>query len=123
MEGDKKLKVAAEEIKDILRKHNIAGSINLHTPGYGESFLHFNTDYSCAYRYEENMLHFYAQRKDYKTIEEWEDKIKNTSNMLAILSETTSRSFLNLNHFSGVLDRKVNAKHSNLNINYGTKEE
>ena len=53
-----KLKQAAEEIKEILRKHDIAGAIGLHTPGHGEFFLHVHTSYSCAYMYEDDTIRF-----------------------------------------------------------------
>jgi hypothetical protein len=41
-----KLKVAMEEIKGILAKHDIGGSIVLHTPGFGEHFIKIDPSYS-----------------------------------------------------------------------------
>ncbi len=37
-----------EEIKSILKKHDIAGSIILHAPGFSEYLNHIDTSYSCA---------------------------------------------------------------------------
>lgn len=48
MQYSPKLKKAMEEIKSILKKHDIAGSIVLHTPGFSEYLNHIDTSYSCA---------------------------------------------------------------------------
>lgn len=42
-----KLKIAADEIKEILKKHDIGGSVILHTPGYGEHVLKIDPSYSA----------------------------------------------------------------------------
>lgn len=44
-----KLKQAAEEIKAILEKYDIAGSAVLHTPGFGEYIFRIDPSYSCAF--------------------------------------------------------------------------
>ena len=48
MQYSPKLKKAMEEIKSILKKYDIAGSIVLHTPGFSEYINHIDTSYSCA---------------------------------------------------------------------------
>ena len=49
MQYSPKLKKAMEEIKAVLDKHDIAGSIVLHTPGHGEFLMKINPSYSCAF--------------------------------------------------------------------------
>lgn len=49
MEFSPKLKVAMNEIKEILDKHDVAGLVILHTPGHGEHFAKINPSYSCAF--------------------------------------------------------------------------
>jgi|SRR6185437_106134 len=48
MQYSPKLKIAMEEIKEILNKHDIAGFIILHTPGFSEYLNHLMASYSCA---------------------------------------------------------------------------
>jgi len=43
-----KLKKAAEEIKAILKKHDIGGYVLLHTPGFSEYVNEISPSYSCA---------------------------------------------------------------------------
>jgi len=38
-----------EKIKEVLKEHDIAGSIVLHTPGHGEYALVIDPSYSCAF--------------------------------------------------------------------------
>lgn len=49
MQYNPKLKKAMTEIKEILDKYDIAGSIVLHTPGHGEHFIKVDPSYSCAF--------------------------------------------------------------------------
>lgn len=48
MQYSPKLKKAMDEIIDVLKKHDIAGFVILHTPGYSEYLNHCTTSYSCA---------------------------------------------------------------------------
>lgn len=48
MQFSPKLKTAMEEIKAILQKHDIAGYVVIHTPGFSEYLNHLDTSYSCA---------------------------------------------------------------------------
>ena len=49
MQYNPKLKKAMAEIKEILDKHDIAGSVVLHAPGHGEHLLKIDPSYSCAF--------------------------------------------------------------------------
>lgn len=111
MNGDVKLKIVAEEIKEILKKHDVAGAIVLHTPGYGEYLFHLNTSYSCAYRYLEDQVRFYSKRADFKTVEEQKKKSEDTSNMLKILTDCTAFNFGQLHTMSQSFDEMTGAEH------------
>ena len=111
MDGSLKLKVAAEEIKEILKKHDIAGAVILHTPGHGEYFVQLNPSYSCAYMYNDKEVRFYSKKVDYNSVEEQLQKQANTSNMLKLLTDCTAFTFGSLNHLSREFDQLVQAKH------------
>lgn len=106
-----KLKVAAEEIKDILRKHDLAGVVSLHTPGHGEYFVHLNPTYSCAYMYNDNEVRFHSKRVNHSSDEEQLQKQTDTSNMLKILTDITAFNFRNIHHLSQNFDKLTNAIH------------
>ena len=112
MSPETKLKVAAEEIKDLLRKHDIAASIALHTPGHGEYVNHILTSYSCAYQYNEQEVRFYSKRKDYPSLEAQLKKQESTANMLKILTDLVGRNFLMLEPMSKKFDETTQAEHS-----------
>lgn len=107
-----KLKQAAEEIKSILRKYDIASSFVLHTPGHSEYVNHLLTSYSCAYQYEDDSIRFYAKRKDFKTEQAQIDKLSSTSNMLRLLTETVGKNFMMLDPLSQKFDGLVGAEHN-----------
>lgn len=106
-----KLKVAAEQIKDILRKHDLAGAVALHSPGHGEYFVHLNPSYSCAYVYNDKEVRFYSKKEDYKTREEQLKKQADTSNMLKILTDITALNFGYIHPLSERFDKLTNAEH------------
>lgn len=107
-----KLKVAAEEIKEILKKHDIAGAFALHTPGHGEFVLHLNPSYSCAYQVEDGKVNLYAKIADFKTPEEQQQKVADTSNMLKVLTDLSAINFSNVKMLSDKLDHLTNATHN-----------
>jgi len=112
MTNEVKLKVAIEEIKDILRKHDIAGAVQLHAPGCGEYMIHLNPSYSCAYIYDDEKVHFYSKAKDFKNKDEQFQKQADTSNMLKILTDVTVMNFGHLDYLSKFLDEKLEAVHT-----------
>lgn len=107
-----KLKVAAEEIKEILKKHDIAGAIVLHSPGHAEYFVQLNPSYSCAYMYNDNEVRFYSKKQDYKSLDEQIKKQEDTSNMLKLLTDCTAFNFGSLHYLSQQIDELTNAKHT-----------
>ena len=112
MSPELKLKTAAEEIKEILNKHDIAASMVLHTPGHGEFLNHILTSYSCAYQYEDESIRFYSKREDFDTQEEQFKQQESTANILRILTDLIGRNFMMLEPLSKKFDELTNAEHS-----------
>lgn len=109
-----KLKQAAEEIKEILRKHDIAGTVGLHTPGHGEFFIHLHTSYSCAYMYEDDTIRFNIASNHLDDDEKRDQCNTDTSNMLAVLTGCMGLNFERLSDLSKKFDDIVGASHSSI---------
>lgn len=109
-----KLINAAEEIKEILRKHDIAAAIALHDVGHGENFIHLNTSYSCAYIYNDEGVRFYSKRENYVTKEEHIKKLEGTSNMLRMLTDLSALNFQMTEQLSTKFDTLTGAEHTPL---------
>ena len=115
MQYSPKLKKAAEEIKQILQKYDIAANVVLHTPGHSEYLLHIKPTYSCAW-IENDMIRFRARKEDYNGNTSIRDKkINDTANMLKLLSETAGHNALTLLEISKQFDNLVNANHGDSN--------
>jgi hypothetical protein len=106
-----KLKIAIEEIKEILIKHDMAGAIVVHRPGEAEHYVHLNASYSCAYMISDTELRFYSKRADYNTQEEQIEKLTSTANMLNMLQEGAGRNFMFLDPLTKMFDDVTNAQH------------
>ena len=96
------------EIKDLLEKHDIAGLVVLHEPGYTEYALRLDPSYSCA-KLERGQLKFKTKGMNVS------DKKKrqfmtDTANMMQGLATTSGQMAMNLmngsdkiNHITGAL--------------------
>lgn len=111
MQYSPKLKKAMEEMKEILRKHDIAGVVVLHTPGHSEYLNHLNPSYSCASINGEGNLDIKASSKHFSSDAERFNKIKDTSNMLHLLALPLSTCALNLMDASEKMDKTYPADH------------
>lgn len=117
MQYSPKLKKAMEEIKEILRKHDIAASIVLHTPGHGEFLNHITPTYSCGSIDEVNGKFELKGRKiHFKNEAERLNKLRDTANMLSIMADLTGRNALNLMQASDFTDKNLNSEHSSGDI-------
>lgn len=111
MQYSPKLKKAADEIKLILNKYDIAANVILHTPGHSEYLLHIIPSYSCAWL-ENGMVRFRARKSDYNGNTMVRDqKIADTLNMLRLLADTAGRNALALLTVSDQFDEKIGADH------------
>jgi len=115
MQYSPKLKTAMEEIKEIMKKYDIAGIVSLHTPGHGEHFTRIDPSYSCA-KFEtvegEMAIRVKAKKEEHNgDIEELTKKITDTANMFAVLCEGGSRILLPLIDVSTKLNNLTKATH------------
>ncbi len=111
MQYSPKLKKAMAAIKDVLEAYDIAGIIVIHTPGHSEYINHISPSYSCA-KQEGDNLRIRAKASDYNgDVDMRNQKIKDTSNMLHILSEVGGRNALMMMEVSENLDQIVGATH------------
>lgn len=110
MQYSPKLKKAAEEIKEILAKHDIAGMAVLHTPGFSEFIIDITPTYSCAW-IQCDRIRFKALKKEYDTQEQWKKKVTDTTNMLHHLSTTGGQVAMSLIQASEIIDKAVGAEY------------
>lgn len=113
MEYSPKLKKAAEEIKKILKENDIAGVVILHTPGYGEYVLNLSPTYSCVKVSPQGEIRAKAKlQEDFNGDKEaWTETIKNTSNMLSVISHIGEPLLETIANLSFKVDITVNAEH------------
>lgn len=111
MQYSPKLKKAMNEIEAILIKYDIAGIVSLHTPGHGEYLSHLSPSYSCA-KFEGDNLRIRAKKEDYSGSAEVRNRfLKDTSNILHVLSNNTGMIAINLVEISKTVDNILGADH------------
>ena len=121
MENLQKLKQAAEEIIAILKKHDIAGFVVLHTPGYSEYLNHIEPTYSCL-KLSGGKAKFLAKKEHYENSEKIRDyKVTSTSNMLHCMSTLIGPFALNYYSLSKQIDKITDAEHNG--NGHSTQEE
>lgn len=80
-----KLKQAMAQIRTILREHDIAGAMVLHTPGYSEYYVHLTPTYSIMTA-EPNQEGFRIKMsKEEQRLPENLQKLSDTCNMVDLL--------------------------------------
>jgi hypothetical protein len=100
MQYSPKLKKAAEEIKAILKKHDIGAYVLLHTPGFSEYINEISPSYSCA-RFDNSLegagltgVRFKAKASELPGgAAEREQKIADTDNFLLHMVTGTASAF------------------------------
>jgi hypothetical protein len=113
MQYSPKLKKAAEEIKAILEKHDIAGIVHLHTPGHAEYITKLNPSYSCV-KFQSNgdvRIQSRLQEDHNGNREERNQFQSDTSNMLSLLSDSTGNMALSIMDMSRKMDEIIGAEH------------
>ena len=110
-----KLKSAMDEIRAIINRYDIAGSIVLHTPGNSEYGIFIEPSYSCA-KFNGGNISFKAKASDFKGgAAERSEKVEDTCNMMNMLSTTTGQVALNIMHVSENFDKHIGAEHTKMN--------
>lgn len=122
MQYSPKLKNAAEEIKLILKKYDIAANIILHTPGFTEYLLHITPEYSCAWL-ENDQVRFRAKKEDYNGSRAIRNKkIADTTNMFRLLAHTAAQNALSLITVADHFDKVTGADHGEDNHTSNTQQ-
>jgi hypothetical protein len=112
MQYSPKLKNAMKELKKILLKYDIAGTITIHTPGHAEYLNHITPSYSCAKIVEpEGRFELKVKKEHFSHEAERQNKLRDTANMLNLLSDVTGRNVLCLIEASEVTDKHLNAEY------------
>jgi hypothetical protein len=115
MQYSPKLKKAMEEIKAILKKHDVGGVVILHTPGHSEYLHKLDPSYSCA-KVDGNEVRIRAKlQEDFKGDKDaWYKKVRDTVNMFNLLASTCGNTAMSLFEISQKLDSIVDAEHTDL---------
>ena len=111
MQYSPKLKMAMEEIKEILKKHDIAASVVLHTPGWAEYLLRIDPSYSCA-TLSEKGIRVKAKAEDFGgNVDLLGEVLTNTANMLHNLHTVGLHNSTALGEVSKQVDQLLESQH------------
>lgn len=121
MQYSPKLKKAMEEIKEIVKKYDIAAMVSLHSidgvpqkddkgnthaMGYSEFLCHIDPSYSAA-TLKDNKFQVKNKPEHYTSRDARDIKIASTHNMLTHLYETTGMLFANLDNMKKAMSKVV----------------
>lgn len=113
MKYSPKLKIALAEIKEVLDRHDIAGMIVLHTPGFSEYLLKLNASYSGAVLDQSGNLRVRIKTEDFDGDKGKRDQVlKDTVNLFHHLSNTSGNLSIKLLEISEDLDKHTGAEHN-----------
>jgi hypothetical protein len=96
-EHDPKLKMAAMEILEIMKKYDIAGVAHLHVPGFYEYVIHIEPSWSCVSLNETKQLKITPPLVDPNDEKVHKKKIADTVNMIANLKGHSGKLLMVLN--------------------------
>lgn len=109
-----RLKVARVEIEAVLRKHDLAGVVVLHTPGMSEFFYDVRPSYSCAWIDEAaSMVRVKSLGADYASDRgaQLHDQAA-TANMVAAITDNLLNGAHMFQHVQEIIDRATHAEHT-----------
>lgn len=110
MQYSPKLKIAMEEIKAILAKHDIGAMVVLHTPGHSEFLNKLNPSYSCIIQTGDH-IRFKSKLADYDgDKQKWQKVTTDSLNLLQCITETTGHVLLPLIDFTEKLEVALDAE-------------
>lgn len=109
-----RLKVARIEIEAILKKHDLAGAVTLHTPGMSEFFYDIRPSYSCAWIDEAaGILRVKSKLVDYGgDVQRQQMEQACTAQMLHSMADDLASAAKMFNDCSRVVDRVTRSEHS-----------
>lgn len=109
-----RLKIARTEIEAVLKKHDLAGVVVLHTPGMSEFFYDIRPSYSCAWVDEKaGAMRVKSLGADYggDTAAQMHDQAA-TANMAASIADNLQSAALMFAGVQQVIDRATRAEHT-----------
>lgn len=107
-----RLKVARAEIEAVLKKHDLAGYVVLHTPGMVERFYDINPSYSCVSLNEATQeLRVRSKLADYPSREAQLHDQAASANMAKAIAIELHVAALMFKGISMVVDRAAKAEH------------
>jgi hypothetical protein len=114
MQYSPKLKTAMEEIKAIMKKHDIGGWVILHTPGHSEFLNKLDPSYSCITITPDakgDFVRFKSKIADYGGDKNaWLKKTTDSLNLLQSICETGSNTLLPIMDLTERLEKELNAE-------------
>lgn len=109
----RRLKIARAEIEAVLRKHDIAGVVTLHTPGMAEFFYDIRPSYSCAWIDEAaGALRVKSKLADYggdATVQQHDQAA--TANMTRSLADALDQAAGMFSSIAQIVDSATRAEH------------
>jgi hypothetical protein len=117
--GNGKLLAARAEIEAIFRKHNIAGMVFLHMPGFLEVFSDFSPTYSRLEMIKEGGhlvgVKIQSKLEDYGGDREAQRRdLEATANMTSSMAEAMGMNAVELMQLAAAVDKHLNADHTGL---------
>lgn len=113
-----RLKTVAEEIIQVLKKHDVAGVLTLHEPGFGEFVIHLDTNYSIA-KFTDEGIQIKTDKKMPKILKL--KKTGDTANMFSVLAELNDMAAYQLGRISTELDARLKASHTDSSWDFEKK--
>lgn len=108
-----RLKVARAEIEAVLKKHDLAGVVVLHTPGMAEFFYDITPSYSCvSFNEATQYLRVKSKLADYPSAEEQRHDQAATANMTIGLAGDLVAAATMFTSISRLVDRMLRAEHT-----------
>lgn len=109
--NDPVLKKAMEEIKEVLRRHDVAGIVLLQSKTHGEWLNHINPSWSAAWMEDEDLLRIRARRADYQSMAARDEALRLTTSMLCGFRDGAQRVHDNMESVLKVLSDTVEITH------------
>lgn len=106
---DPKLKIAMEEIKDILLKHEIAGAITLVSKTHSEYLYHF-PKWSCV-SMSDRGLSAYSQKRFYPNAEAQKENVEQSLHIVFQIRDIAAQTFTWFDRFTQMIREKIDIEH------------
>jgi hypothetical protein len=111
MQYSPKLKAAMDDIKDVLKRYDIAGFVVIHTPGFYEYLNYLTPSYSCA-KLENGEFRVRLKEAELPGgSKQAEQMAADTFNMVTLLTDTIAQHAAGYMEFQSMLQEHWNGSH------------